>query len=218
MLILAFDTTQSGISLALFSKQKLLAKKTISESGKQSEILIVEIEKILQENGIWYQDLALIASTNGFGSFTGVRVGLVAARIMKMATKIPLILTNSCEVIAYKYRKQIGKILVVNDASMNEFFVAEFIAENNKITQQSEAFLVKMEELREILPQQKYFLCGSGKESAAEILKCKVNDEKDEVDAELIGLLAYEKFLAGEVSTSLDPLYLRMPKIEKRKK
>lgn len=98
MLILAFDTSGSALSVALLSEEKILAKNIISESGKQSELLIPEIEKLLRAQKIWYQDLSLIVATKGPGSFTGTRIGLTTARILKIATNLPLILINSDEV------------------------------------------------------------------------------------------------------------------------
>jgi tRNA threonylcarbamoyl adenosine modification protein YeaZ len=103
MKILAFDTSGFNLSVALFSEQKLLTKNIIFESNRQSELLIVEIEKILKQNRLWYQDLNLIAATKGPGSFTGIRISVTVARILKLATGLPLVLLNSCEVIAYKY-------------------------------------------------------------------------------------------------------------------
>lgn len=107
MLILAFDTAGSDLSAAILNEEKVLSKNTISESGKQSELLIVEIEKLLREQKIWYQDLDLIVATKGPGSFTGTRIGLTAARVIKAATNLPLILINSDEVKNFKI-DQIG--------------------------------------------------------------------------------------------------------------
>jgi len=110
MLILAFDTTNSTLSVALLEGEKILCQNLILESGKQSELLIPEIEKILQENKIWYQDLDLITATKGPGSFTGVRIGLAVARTLKIATNLPLILINSLEALAFKQRSFSGEI------------------------------------------------------------------------------------------------------------
>lgn len=107
MLILAFDTAGSDLSAAILNEEKVLSKNTIFESGKQSELLIVEIEKLLREQKIWYQDLDLIVATKGPGSFTGTRIGLTAARVIKAATNLPLILINSDEVKNFKI-DQIG--------------------------------------------------------------------------------------------------------------
>jgi tRNA threonylcarbamoyladenosine biosynthesis protein TsaB len=98
MFVLAFDTAGSGFSIALLNEDKVVDKNVISESGKQSELLILEIEKTLRSQKIWYQDLDLIVATKGPGSFTGTRIGLTAARTIKAATNLPLILINSDEV------------------------------------------------------------------------------------------------------------------------
>lgn len=214
-LILAFDTSASGFSVALLADKKILSKTVISESGKQSELLIPEIEKILLQNKIWYQNLSLIATTNGPGSFTGTRIGLSAARTLKLSTNLPLILVNSCEAIAYKYREKSEKIFVLLDAKAGDFFYAEY---------EKQPDLARIEDLHQIFPKEKFFLCGSGKKIAAEILERKnydfeMSQEEDEIEADLIALLALEKFTKNnEGSKNLEPIYLRAPRITERKK
>ena len=214
-LILAFDTSASGFSIALLTDKKILSKTVISESGKQSELLIPEIEKILLQNKIWYQNLGLIAATNGPGSFTGTRIGLSAARTLKLSTNLPLILVNSCEAIAYKYREKSEKIFVLFDAKAGDFFYAEY---------EKQPDLARLEDLHQIFPKEKFFLCGSGKKIAAEILEKKnydfeMSQEEDEIEADLIALLALEKFTKNnEGSKNLEPIYLRAPRITERKK
>lgn len=219
MKILALDTTSSTLSVALLHNNQILTKNTIYENGKQAELLIPEIEKILTQNKIWYQDLDLITATNGPGSFTGTRIGLTVARTLKLATNLPLMLLNSCEVIAYKYRKRAEKIFVVLDARADEFFYAEFAGQIFTTPQ-----LSGLDELPNILPTTNFFLCGSGKKIAAKILqekniKFEMNEEEDVIEADLVGLLALEKFRnSPEFPENLDPIYLRSPRISERKK
>lgn len=223
--ILAFDTSNSSLSVALLKNEEILAQNLILENGKQSESLIPEIENLLRQQNIWYQDLDLIATTNGPGSFTGVRIGLTAARTMNLATQIPLILLNSLEIIAYKYRKITGRILVVLDAKMDEFFIGEFLAQNNKIIQVKAPSLIKADEILKHLPQEGFLLVGSGKKIVTDLIKnsslthdFSASDEDDFIEGGLIGLLAYEKLLDQKASENFDPLYLRDPKIGERKK
>ena len=223
MLTLAFDTSNSNLSITLFFNQEIIGKKIVNESHRQAELLIPEIEIILNQNKIWYQNLNLITTINGPGSFTGVRIGLTAARTIKLATNLPLLLVNACEVAAYKYRKNSGKIVTVLDAKMDEFFYAEFLSQNNKITQLVEPSLLKAEDLSNKNISEKFLLCGSGKKIAAEILKkshnnFEISEGEDLVESDLIGLLAYEKFCNSYESPNSDPLYLRDPKITARKK
>lgn len=215
MKILAFDTSSSGFSVALSFKQTIISKTQISEAGKQSEFLILEIEKILKENKIWYQDLDLITTTKGPGSFTGTRIGLTAARTIHLSTNIPLILFNSCEVVAYKNRHESPNICTILDARAGDFFYSH---------NSSEPKLVRIENLLESFPESDFFLCGSGKEAAAEVLrkenrKFKINESKDEIEADQLAFLAFEKFQKGEeISDNLDPVYLRAPRISERKR
>ncbi len=230
MKILAFDTTSSTLSIALLQDQKILSKTTIFENGKQAEILVPEIEKILHANKIWYSDLDLIAATQGPGSFTGVRIGLTTARTLKLATGLPLILPNSLEALAFKHRESNKIIFVAIDAKMDEFFVASFAAQNGKLTQLTEPQIATLENIADAAPQENFvqenfFLCGSGKKTVSKILSKKnlaheMNDEEEDViEADLVGLLALEKFNRGEKSTDdCDPIYLRAPKISERKK
>ena len=214
-LILAFDTSASGFSVALLADKKILSKTVISESGKQSELLIPEIEKILLQNKIWYQNLDLIATTNGPGSFTGTRIGLSAARTLKLSTNLPLILVNSCAAIAYKYREKSEKIFVLLDAKAGDFFYAEYGKQPD---------LARFEDLSQIFPKEKFFLCGSGKKIAAEILEkenfdFEMSQEEDKIEADLIALLALEEFTKNNRdSENLEPIYLRAPRITERKK
>ncbi len=212
MFTLAFDTSAASLSTAILDDRKILAKNTIWESGKQSELLIPEIEKILKSQKIWYQDLGLIAATNGPGSFTGTRIALTTARIIKAATNIPLIFVNCCEVAAFANRAHEGKIFVAIDAAMDELFIAEYFSQNQKLTIVVEPCLVKLEEVSQFLPKDNFLLCGSGKK----MINGQENDAP--IEADMVGLLAVEKFLSGEFSQNSDAIYLRAPRISERKK
>lgn len=212
--LLAFDTTNSTLSVALLEDRKVIAKNTIRDSGKQAELLIPEIEKVLRENKIWYQDLDLIAVTQGPGSFTGVRIGLTVARTLKVATNLPLVLVNSLEALAFKHRDYEGEIFAAIDAKMDEFFVGKFFAQNGKLTTVLESQIVKLEDITKILPNRNFLLCGSGKKIIADLTKQKITDEEEIIEADSVGLLALEK----TPSYDHNALYLRGPKITERKK
>ncbi len=222
MKILAFDTTNSTLSVALLENQKILSKNTIFESGKQAELLISEIEKILTENNIWYQDLDLIAATNGPGSFTGVRIGLTVAKTLKIATNKPLILINALEAIAFKHHlaksfASLGMtegsiIFVAIDAKMDEFFIASFESKNEKLKPILESQLIKQKDIKNFLPKENFLLCGSAKN----LISNKKSPHEEFAEADAVGLLALEKFNKKDKRDD-DALYLRAPRITERK-
>lgn len=223
MKILSFDTTSQFLSVCLSEDGKILHENKITEKAKHSEKLITEIEKILKKSAIWYQNLDLISCSNGPGSFAGSRIALSVARIIKLANKTPLILVNSLEIFANKYKQNHSHIIVTNDAHMNEFFCAEYKIDNEKITEITSPFILGEENFSFFKDKKNFFLCGDKKEEIAEKIAHKnfeISNQKDEISASLIAKLAYHKYLKNisRNSENLNPLYLRNPKIEKRKK
>ncbi len=219
MKILAFDTTNSTLSVAVLFDKKLIAGKNIFEDNKHSEMLIPVIEECLKQAGIWYQNLDAIAFTNGPGSFTGIRVGFSCAKALAISTNLPVIALNSLEVIAYSYleKSDCKKILVVNDARLEEFFIQEFAIENNQLKDSFEPMMIKVEELKDFLPKEKFLLAGSAKNMIKDNLEqAIIFPETDFIDAKNIALLAEEKYLKNHNSKS-SALYIREPKISQRK-
>ncbi len=220
MKILAFDTSSFGVSIALNQGETNIARIT-TEDNKQSEVLISKFEEILNQNKIWYQDLEAIAAISGPGSFTGVRVGLSAARALKLATNLPLILISSLEVLAFKYRHYQGHIFVAIDAKMDEFFVGSFYSQDGEIREICEAKLATIDNIYDFLPQEKFLLCGNGKEAVFKLIdrnNCECDfDQKDQIDASLVAELADKKIVSQEINQSLEAFYIRDPKITARK-
>lgn len=223
MKILAFDTTNSTLSVALLEDQNCLEKITIEESSKQSELLIPTIEILLNNHQIWYQDLGLIAATKGPGSFTGIRVGISVIKAMQVALETPVILLDTLFVIANKHAKKSGKIIAILDARMDEFFIAEFLASDGEITATSPSKLIKIDELEKFSCREKFYMCGNGKEIASSFFKANDLDfeilkEKDYLEADLVGAVGYKEFIKNKSGGKSDAFYLRDARITERKK
>jgi tRNA threonylcarbamoyladenosine biosynthesis protein TsaB len=88
-LVLAFDCAVSGLGIAVVRGGLRLA--ALTESGRDQAVrLLPAIETVLGEAEIGRRELSLIAVTVGPGSFTGVRVGLAAARGLAVGLGVPL--------------------------------------------------------------------------------------------------------------------------------
>jgi tRNA threonylcarbamoyladenosine biosynthesis protein TsaB len=89
MTILAFDCAVSGLGVAVVRDDVCLAR--YREEGRgQAASLLPAISAVLQQAGVERRALSMIAATVGPGSFTGVRVGLAAARGLALALGVPL--------------------------------------------------------------------------------------------------------------------------------
>jgi tRNA threonylcarbamoyladenosine biosynthesis protein TsaB len=127
MLILAFDTSVAACSACLWRGGAVLASaREVMDQG-QAEALMPLIESVMTEAGVKYADLDRIAVTAGPGSFTGVRVGLAAARGLGLAANKPVVGVMTTEVLAAAVTEAgTAHILAAIDTKRGDLYVHEF--------------------------------------------------------------------------------------------
>ena len=81
MLLLAFDTATPAVTVALHDGQRVLAEASTVDARRHGELLAPSIAKVIAEAGAEPRDLTGIAVGVGPGPFTGLRVGVVTARV-----------------------------------------------------------------------------------------------------------------------------------------
>ncbi len=91
MTLLAIDTANARLQLGLLRADQRVDTLVEDMPKGQAERLFPAIAELLARNGIGYPDLTRVAATTGPGSFTGVRIGLSAARGLGLALGIPVI-------------------------------------------------------------------------------------------------------------------------------
>ena len=213
MLTLAFDCSTSSMSIALLNGKKILGEKNYLQEAKHSEMLVLEIKTLLDVNKINFNDLDLIIATNGPGSYTGIRVALAVLKIIKITTQKPVLTVNCCEVLADKYSKNHEKINVAIQANSTEIYYAKYVIKNNF----EEVFQPMISNVEDILLtiKEDEFLCGSAnKIFDKHLLK---SNQDDLILAYDVAIYGQKKFLQNKDSQDILPLYLRDPKITKRK-
>lgn len=131
MNILAIDTSCARASCAISSNNKLLAFIEDPDVQMQAEHLFSLIERAFKQTNLSYQDISHLAVTNGPGSFTGIRIGLSAAKgIVFAAPHISPICITNFQVAAYRAFKQISdktqNIIILLEASSKLLYVQTF--------------------------------------------------------------------------------------------
>lgn len=213
MLTLAFDCSTSSMSIALLDNKKILGEKNYLQEAKHSEMLVVEIKNLLDSNKIDFNDLDLIIATNGPGSYTGIRVALAVLKIIKITTQKPVLTVNCCEVLADKYSKNHEKINVVIQANSVEIYYAKYETKNN-FKEVLKPMISNVDDISLIIKENE-FLCGS-----ANLIFDKhslKSNQNDIILAYDVAIYGQKKFLQNKDSQDILPLYLRDPKITKRK-
>ncbi len=155
--ILNIETATTNCSVALAKDGKTILCKEMAEEGySHAERLHVFIEEIIKESGITFQDISSIAVSQGPGSYTGLRIGVSAAKGLCFALNIPLIAVDTLQVLASQAKVSNGLIIPMIDARRMEVYSAIFNP-NFQMQRAVEAEIIT-ENSFEDLPQTLYFV------------------------------------------------------------
>jgi len=125
MRFLLIDTCGAEGSIALAEDGRVVASDTLP-GRSASERLVPAIRQMLEAAGWGLGELAAIGVVHGPGSFTGVRVGLSAAKGLSEAGRIPLIAVSRLALLAAAAKVD-GKVCAVLDAGRGEFYCGSYI-------------------------------------------------------------------------------------------
>lgn len=225
MNVIAFDTCFGACSVAVLwrepgssadaPREHLVGRYEEMTTG-QAERLMPMIDEVLRESGRNLQDLDAIAVTEGPGTFTGVRIGVAAARGLALATGLPIRATTSLHVMAHRALAEIsrtipeGVLAVCVDARGGQVFVQFFEASDAKpITQVA---IMHPKDAAAMLPERPLLCVGSGGQMVAEAAL----QSGRVVEANFVSLQPDARYLARLASQlperkPLVPLYLRPP-------
>jgi tRNA threonylcarbamoyl adenosine modification protein YeaZ len=117
VLVLAFDTATPAVTVALHDGTHVLAETTTVDARRHGELLASSIDAVLAEAGAGRLDITAVAAGTGPGPYTGLRVGLVTARVLGSALGVPVYGVCTLDVIA-------AGVAVAGTAAGQEFLVA----------------------------------------------------------------------------------------------
>ncbi|MGN6748174.1 MAG: tRNA (adenosine(37)-N6)-threonylcarbamoyltransferase complex dimerization subunit type 1 TsaB [Xanthobacteraceae bacterium] len=129
MRVLAIDTALAACAAAVLDTDHgIVASESLPMVRGHAEALVPLIARVMKQSETSFRDLGRIAVTTGPGSFTGVRVGLAAARGFGVATGVPVVGVSTLSVYAAPYLAGNGKIPVVAaiDARHEHVFLQVF--------------------------------------------------------------------------------------------
>lgn len=133
MSILAIDTATQVSSVAVAASGKLSAELTMQAKLTHSETLMPHIEQVLKMAAVPKDKLEGIAVSIGPGSFTGLRIGLAAAKAMSYALGLPLVGVSTLRALAYHYPVAGVRIVCLLDAQKGNAYVETYRWEQGKL-------------------------------------------------------------------------------------
>jgi tRNA threonylcarbamoyl adenosine modification protein YeaZ len=135
VLLLAFDTATPAVTVAVHDGTRVLAQAATVDARRQGELLAPYIEKVLAEAGADRAALTAVVAGAGPGPYTGLRTGLVTARVLASALSIPAYGVCTLDVIAADAAAAAGRpFLVATDARRGEGYWARYSAAGERLS------------------------------------------------------------------------------------
>ena len=227
MKILAFETSAKAGSVAVLDNGTLLAENYCNTGLTHSQTLMVMAQDALKSCGLTAADVEAVAVAAGPGSFTGVRIGVAAAKGFAWGADIPCCGVSTLEAMAVSLGAYDGYILPVMDARRSQVYNALFRAEAGAITRLTEDRAIALADLEEEIKnlEKPIFLVGDGSILCYNTLKERVSnlvlppEHKMHQRATGVALVAEKALLQGETcdGATVTPNYLRLSQAERER-
>jgi tRNA threonylcarbamoyladenosine biosynthesis protein TsaB len=211
--ILNIETSTKNCSVGLAKNGEIVALKELNNGAySHAEKLHAFIQEVVTESAIQFSDLAAIAISKGPGSYTGLRIGVSAAKGLCFALDIPLISVSTLQSLALSMSITNGVIIPVLDARRMEVYSSVFNAENKKL-RAVKAEIISSTSFQEYLEKGKVYLIGDGVEKCKGIINHKnaffIDDKLP--SANQMSTLSFKKFKISnfEDVAYFEPFYLK---------
>ncbi len=146
MNILAIDTSNQPMSIAIYENHKPLGELTWNVKRTHSVQLMPSIQYMLNEVKLKPNDLDKIIVANGPGSYTGLRIGMTTAKTLAWTLKIPLVMISSLELLAANVIYSNGLVCPFFDARRGNVFTGLYRANMGNLTVEESDTNVSMDE------------------------------------------------------------------------
>lgn len=218
-LILGIDTATSGCAAALVRDGICLAEGSARMARGQSEALMPMVDNVIREAGIDLSEIDGIAVTRGPGAFTGLRIGLAAARALALTLDIPCLGIGTFDALAAQAIAKlapgtIDALLIVIESKRAELFAAVYDPDGAMVGKPTAVLPDDMPAM--LGAWHRIAIAGDAAEKAEAILQTRFATKLiagvDVADAKIVAGLA-ERHMGNPAAAPASPLYLRAPDV-----
>ena len=227
MRILAFETSAKAGSVALLEDGKLLAESYQNTGLTHSQTIMTMAQDMLTSCSLTPGDVDAVAVAAGPGSFTGVRIGVAAAKGFAWGGEKPCYGVSTLEAMALGLGIYNGYVVPVMDARRAQVYTATFLAQEGKLQRITEDRAISLTQLGEEMEnlQEPIFLVGDGSRLCYTTLKERLPtlvmppEHRIHQRATGVALAAAAAVEAGQSGdgAALTPNYLRLSQAERER-
>ncbi len=219
--ILSIDTTSTAGSVAILKNFSLIAEIISLSTVTHSKRIMKMIDNCLKLSDIAIEDITTIAVTIGPGSFTGLRIGLSAAKGIASAREIPLIGIPSLYALASGIFLSDIPIYPVIDARREEVFFAKYKYENGNLKPETKENATSIKRMLAEIEESAIFVGDGAVKYKKEIKEKLGNLAKfapegfNAVRSSIVANIAAEELLSGtnKKSSNIGLNYIRKPDV-----
>ncbi len=220
MKILSIDTSSNLCSVAVLEDTNLLIENTLNDTKNHSEKIMPTIVDTLRKINLTLEDIELIVSDKGPGSFTGIRIGTATVMAFVDSLNIPFIGISSLEALAYNERNCKNKYIcsLIDAKNDNAYFAIYSINEGN-ISLINQPKCENINTIVNIVSNYNNLIfVGDGAKAHQTLLEnnlpnCKISSFND-LSSYSLGLAGLNAINSNRHDDLL-PLYLRKPQAER---
>lgn len=213
-IILNIDTTTTNCSVSLSKDEETLILKEDNDSGfSHAEKLHVFIDTIFKESGIAPRTIDAIAISKGPGSYTGLRIGVSAAKGLCFSLDKPLISVSTLQALAHQIKvEENALILPMLDARRMEVYSAIYDS-NYSLYREIQAEIIDVSSYAQLLNNHKIYFIGSGISKTKTVINHSNANFIDNKlpSASTMGVIANKKFKTNDFEdiAYFEPYYLK---------
>ncbi len=222
-IILHLETATTNCSVSISKDNEIVVlKENNAASYSHSEQLHVFIKEALKEASLSFSDLDATAISKGPGSYTGLRIGVSAAKGICFSLDIPLISIPTLQGMAHQLELKPGELVVpVLDARRMEVYSCVY--DNNYIeVRETRAEVINEESFMEYLGENKVYVVGSGAEKCRGVLQHPnfIFNESVVPSAKDMVSMAFKKYRSKQFEdvAYFEPYYLKDFVLQQKKK
>ena len=212
-IILNIETATKNCSVSLAKNGEVIAIKELNDGNySHAEKLHPFIKEIIGEAKISKEEIDAVAVSKGPGSYTGLRIGVSAAKGLCFSLNKPLISIETLESLASSITVENGVIAPMLDARRMEVYSSVYDAEGNQI-REIKAEIIDKNSFSEYLEKGNIYFLGDGAEKCKEIIQhenANFIDDKFPSSKEMAALsfMKYKKDDIEDVAY-FEPFYLK---------
>ena len=212
-IILNIETTTKNCSVSSAEKGEILAIKELNNGNySHAEVLHPFILDVLKEANLTSDKIDAVAVSKGPGSYTGLRIGVSAAKGLCFALDKPLISIDTLTSLSFSITIKEGIIVPMLDARRLEVYASVFNEKHQKI-REIKAEIIDENSFCEYLERNKVYFLGDGSQKCKEIITHKnaIFIDAKFPSAQEMAKLSYEKYKISDIENVayFEPFYLK---------